>query len=30
MRSGDRQRGGVGDDFGRRGIDSPSDRHYLL
>ena len=23
-------RGGVGDDFGRRGIDSPSDRRYLL
>ena len=22
--------GGVGDDFGRRGIDSPSDRRYLL
>ena len=21
---------GVGDDFGRRGIDSPSDRRYLL
>lgn len=30
VRSGGPAEGGVGDDFGRRGIDSPSDRRYLL
>ena len=30
VRSGGPAEGGVGDDFGRRGIDSPSDRCYLL
>ena len=30
VRSGGPTEGGVGDDFGRRGIDSPSDRRYLL
>lgn len=30
VRLGGPAEGGVGDDFGRRGIDSPSDRRYLL
>ena len=30
VRSGGPAEGGVGDDFGRRDIDSPSDRRYLL
>ncbi len=30
VRSGGPAEGGVGNDFGRRGIDSPFDRHYLL
>lgn len=30
VRPGGPAEGGVGDDFGRRGIDSSSDRRYLL
>ena len=30
VRPGGPTEGGVGDDFGRRGIDSPSDRRHLL